>query len=720
MTSANRGGQIVDAADGRRLELGKHLKSGGAGSIYLLPEAPTEVAKLYHPGFDVRQATRKLAAMLRATPNLPVIVEGGQRYIQIAWPTTTLHERNGPLCGFLMPTIDIAATCELELVLQDKQARAHGLPTGLGARATLAANLAAVIAELHAQHYYVVDLKPVNLRFYRQALYMALLDCDGLSVITPQERFHATQFTPDYLAPEFQSGRIPGDGEEQQDRFALAVIVFQLLNFGLHPFAGRPSGDHVPTDLPGRIAGRFYAYGRVPHPEITPMVSSTHALIPDELRNLFDLAFAGRGPRVRPSAAQWAEVLKDYARRAGGKLQVCGRNPEHQHFAGQACAACVRQGHIAQAAKQAAVAAKTRPGRKRRGKKGGATAVQRPPALARVLATPNPAMASTPVAAAQSSGAPGCLTFIVVLALIVWWLWPDSKPEAVVAPPASVSAAGTGQGTNAALPQAGLTDDQWDAELLKAGQLALAGKEEPFKAQVDKVKAAARVPYRMSADQRTRYNQALGIYNQFSRRSQEPRLPMSERLKALKEAYELNPYERGVAQEQAFMTAMDLPPLRAQAGKASVQDPKYHEYAERVRFVERAFSRSLRGAYIEDSKLHGPWLGLAMLYFERGQIDSAKGALAVFHSLPDSSRDFDVARLELLRKTWLQRDDYVRERWNILDAQAQVAAAMLNGSVVAPEVSDLAGKAWPAEPPPVKEEPPKAAKRSAKAKKPTH
>jgi hypothetical protein len=567
----------------------------------------------------------------------------------------------------------------------------------------------------------VVDLKPVNLRFYRQALYMALLDCDGLSVHTPRERFHATQFTPDYLAPEFQSGHVSGDGEEQQDRFALAVIVFQLLNFGLHPFAGRPSGDHVPTDLPGRIAGRFYAYGLTPHPQITPMVSSTHALIPDELRHLFDLAFTGRDPRVRPSAAQWAEVLKDYARRANGKLQVCGRDPEHQHFAGQACAACARQGVITQATKQAAIAAtKARAGKKRRGKKGNPPAAPHPPPLAQGLAGPNQAMASMPVTAAQSSSAPGCLTIIVVLALVIWLVWPSSKPKTVAPPLAQAGAPGTSRVTNAAPQDAALTDDQWEAELLKAGQLALEGKEEPFKAQVDKLKAGARVPTRMNADQRARYNQALDTYNQFSRRGQERRLPMPDRLKALREAYELNPYERGVAQEQAFTTAMELPPLRAQAAKAPVQDPKFFEYVERVRFAERAFSRSLRGAYVDGSKLHGPWLGMAMLHFERGGIESAKGALAVFHSLPDSSRDFDVARLELLRKSWLQRAQYDQERWNILDAQAQVAAAMLRGSVVAPEVSDLAGKPWPAEPAPEEEEQPKPPKRPAKAKKAKH
>ncbi len=105
-------------------------------------------------------------------------------------------------------------------------------------------------------------MKPVNLRFYRDSLYIALLDCDGFSIQGEGERFPAGQFTPDYLAPEFQRiGQVPGEQEEAQDRFSLAVIIFQLLNHGIHPFSGRSISAKVPDDLPGRIAAGCYAYG---------------------------------------------------------------------------------------------------------------------------------------------------------------------------------------------------------------------------------------------------------------------------------------------------------------------------------------------------------------------------------------------------------------------------------------------------------------------------
>jgi len=331
----------IDGPVKSSITLGKLLKSGGAGSVFLIREMPTQVAKIYHRDLSLAVYERKLKAMLLLTPNLPEINEAGNRFVQIAWPQAILRDDRGHFVGFTMPLLDIKATSELEYILQERQARAEGLPTGLGTKITLAANLSAVIAELHRQHHYVVDMKPVNLRFYRQSLYMAMLDCDGFSIQGQGERFEAPQFTPDYLAPEFQVKGIDTAGEEQQDRFALAVVIFQLLNFGIHPFTGKPTSDQVPTDIPGRIAARCYAYGLRPHKAITPSMVSGHEAINGKLRHLFDRAFESTG-LTRPSADEWASALKHFAQKATGSLVVCKANREHQHFVESHCAACNR------------------------------------------------------------------------------------------------------------------------------------------------------------------------------------------------------------------------------------------------------------------------------------------------------------------------------------------------------------------------------------------
>jgi DNA-binding helix-hairpin-helix protein with protein kinase domain len=125
------GGKIwLDKA--RSLVLGKLIKSGGAGSVYLLPGAPAQVAKLYHPHLDRAANRRKLEAMLELSPELPDQLENGKRYVQIAWPQAAAFDGQGGFAGFVMPLLDMEQTAELEQIMQERQARAAGLPTGLG------------------------------------------------------------------------------------------------------------------------------------------------------------------------------------------------------------------------------------------------------------------------------------------------------------------------------------------------------------------------------------------------------------------------------------------------------------------------------------------------------------------------------------------------------------------------------------------------------------
>lgn len=333
--------KLVDE-QGQVIQLGKLIKSGGAGSVYHIASAKGQVAKLYHDKIDKALYRRKISAMLTLKPSLPTITDTAIPVVQLAWPISQLFNQKKQFVGFVMPELDVHASIELEYILQERQAKANNLPVGLGAKIQLATNLAILVEAIHQQNHFIIDMKPVNLRFYRESLYVSMLDCDGFSIQGEKERFAAGQFTVDYLAPEFQQAKsVPQFQESQQDRFALAVILFQLLNFGIHPFSGRPLHNQVPNDLPSRIAGKYYAYGVKGHQGISPVPTSGHTFLPNDIRQLFDKAFSG-SPAQRPSAAEWAQCLRTYALRSQKKMVVCSKNKEHQYFAGLKCAACER------------------------------------------------------------------------------------------------------------------------------------------------------------------------------------------------------------------------------------------------------------------------------------------------------------------------------------------------------------------------------------------
>ena len=123
----------------------------------------------------------------------------------------------------------------------------------------------------------------------------------------------------------------------QQDNFCLAVIIFRLLNNGLHPFQSKiKSGKNLGTiqDLVNKEA---YGYGVKISKKFGPAVQSIHEFFPKNIRELFDNAFT---KRIRPTAREWVNILRDYADPSSGKLIKCDVVPnEHAHF-GLGCGFC--------------------------------------------------------------------------------------------------------------------------------------------------------------------------------------------------------------------------------------------------------------------------------------------------------------------------------------------------------------------------------------------
>jgi hypothetical protein len=337
--------QVFLEAPGKPREhvrLGPAFNSGAAGTVHAIVGDATRVVKLYNPETlqkEGKSYEAKVRAMIGHAPHLPILpkVPGSRMrgdVIQIAWPVAVALEYEN-FVGFAMPAIEEQFTAELEFVMQDKQARAHNLSSDLGSRLILAHNLAAVVQGIHAQGHAVVDMKPVNMKFYKHELYMAVLDCDGFSI----NGFPAPQVTADYRAPEFFNKLI--HQPEAQDRFALAVIIFRLLNFGIHPYQGIPQSSSVPNEIEERIRDGLFAYGIRPHPQLMPVPASSHESLPDELRQMFDQAF-GKVTSLRPSAQEWVPALNRYATEPGKILEPCGEG--HLRFPGKPCGNCLRDG----------------------------------------------------------------------------------------------------------------------------------------------------------------------------------------------------------------------------------------------------------------------------------------------------------------------------------------------------------------------------------------
>lgn len=323
--------------DRRMLRLGKQLGEGASGKVHAIEHQPGLAAKLYHTPEEAQRYDAKIEAMLAQPPELPPAAYSGAQYPQIAWPQAKLFDRTGNFIGFLMPQIDFARSTSLVNLLQKNSRKLEGISDYYGYRVLVARNLASVFAELHQAGHHMIDLKPANLRFYPEVSWMAVVDADGFSIAGSNGRIGALQLSDEYIAPESWD-RKPGELGVGQDLFALAAIIFQLLNNGVHPFAGTMTGSTA-TDLQTRIMEGLYPYAIAPRTGLTPSTASIHRMFRRATRAMFDAAFL---TRKRPSAAAWRDHLDELVSR----LTPCSARPgEHVHFGG-GCGFCGHEAHI--------------------------------------------------------------------------------------------------------------------------------------------------------------------------------------------------------------------------------------------------------------------------------------------------------------------------------------------------------------------------------------
>jgi len=315
---------------------GPLLGRGGEASIYAVPGRTDLAAKIYHNPTD--EHAGKLAAMLAAPP---VASPNRGQHVAIAWPVGRLLEAGdtGRVIGYLMPRIDKA---HLIWEFYNPGVRQEICPRfHHGSLLRTARNLAAVVRILHECGYVLGDLNESNVLVTPQAL-VTLIDVDSFQTPGSDRLYRCRVGRPDYTPPELQEASFAEvDRRPEHDAFALAVLFFQLLMQGVHPFAGKYVGDGEPDTIPARIAAGYWPYA---WKSAGPMQPSPHApswfVLPPSVQELLRRCFedAHAEPDSRPGAAQWQHALEE----AEHELMTCASSAQHVYHRGlDRCPWCV-------------------------------------------------------------------------------------------------------------------------------------------------------------------------------------------------------------------------------------------------------------------------------------------------------------------------------------------------------------------------------------------
>jgi serine/threonine protein kinase len=327
------------------IRLGEKLGHGGEGAVYRVARNKTTVIKIYndiprHPHEPERAYATRVRAVragqeqkiLTMIANPPHDAMHDHGHVSIAWPIDAIYE-NKQFVGFSMPKVDGFTVHE---VLQPQQRAAKHPQWNHHHLYRVARNIATAVAALHRKGYVIGDINFKNILCHDNTL-VTLIDCDSMQVRDLNGKlYRCTVGIPEFTPTELQNKNLNEiDRTVDHDGFGIAVLMFELLMQGFHPFQCISKDPSVVIE---QIHVHCIERGIFPYVHQSQFVPAPVApaldVLPGTLRNHFVQAFTK--PGQRPSAASWAEIIMHVEQR----LVQCGNNPQHYYPSDGQCVLC--------------------------------------------------------------------------------------------------------------------------------------------------------------------------------------------------------------------------------------------------------------------------------------------------------------------------------------------------------------------------------------------
>ncbi len=325
--------QVKDTR-GKSLHLAEPVGKGGQATVYRIDGQPGQLAKIFHQ--PDASTENKLAWMIGNPPDDPAARIG---HASIAWPARLLY-REGKFSGYAMPYIRDAVAL---LTVFNPRLRLRTFPNfNEHYQHNTARNLSSALGALHARGYIVGDLNESNV-MVTPATLITMIDTDSFQVRALTKSGQTIRYPCpvgkfEYLPPELQGVSLSGvDRQPEHDRFALAVLIFQLLMDGSHPFRARWRGKGDAPSIQERIKEGLFPYRDPPPANIQPPFSLDilHPMLVELMKRCFIIGH--HAPRLRPTAEDWEAALEQ----ADRELVPCGKGHFHGRHLNR-CPACAR------------------------------------------------------------------------------------------------------------------------------------------------------------------------------------------------------------------------------------------------------------------------------------------------------------------------------------------------------------------------------------------
>lgn len=302
-------------SSGKEISLGTQIGRGGEGTVFEVNGDPESVAKIYHQPPDAERADKLRWMSSLDDPQLRRVS---------AWIVEVILDRpDGDVVGFMMPRVGAKEIHELYSL---KSRRVYFPQATWKFLIHTATNVARAFHSLHRNGHVMGDVNHGNCVVLPDGT-VKLIDCDSYSLLREDRHYRCEIGVGTHLAPELQGSDL-GEIERlpQHDNFGLAVIIFQLLFLGRHPFSGMFLGDEEKS-LEECIRERRFAYAEnaeLLYVKQPPGTLSLSELTP-RLATMFERAFLTDD---RPEPREWIEALDDLS----NSLTQCQVLGGHAYF----------------------------------------------------------------------------------------------------------------------------------------------------------------------------------------------------------------------------------------------------------------------------------------------------------------------------------------------------------------------------------------------------
>ncbi|QDK36415.1 topoisomerase DNA-binding C4 zinc finger domain-containing protein [Bdellovibrio sp. NC01] len=301
---------------GRQIQLGKLIGSGGEGKVYLSAEAPSKAIKIYG---DSGNSTRSEKIQKMVSLGLSKKTE------LISFPDEIVTSDSGKIIGFSM---NFVRDHQPVHNLYGVKSRKHLFPdVDYRFLVRVATNIARAMAQVHASPCVIGDVNHSGVLISKNAT-VALIDADSFQLKEGGLTYPCVVGVPDFTPPELQGKSLRSVERTQiHDQFGLAVLIFQVLMMGRHPFFGKGRD----LSLEECIAQNLFAYTKISSHGITPPPGvPTLDCFPEAISNAFEYSFASSGINGRTTANQWVSLLQEME----NSLVKCSVNTKH-YYVGQ-------------------------------------------------------------------------------------------------------------------------------------------------------------------------------------------------------------------------------------------------------------------------------------------------------------------------------------------------------------------------------------------------